>query len=438
MLLDIYPSAHVATKNAFILSLTWVPTREVIPVNRNFDPFVSFDTACTAREIQVDAVISDLAHTDSQLISQNLPIKSILASTYLCEASSYVNGLMTSKNFNDIVTIARYFPGNLTSFLGFECRLGNNTSRSDWAFAVSGVGNDRLVLNNFLKSSHNPAKFLSHPEWQNITAFTESWVDTSSPLAGKIQCFWLEFDMPNESPEISVPSIFFGPVRLPGGIKSNDVEHYEWLIELALPLLKGRDVSAKMKHQMHRCIENIPSNATLFQIGTMLSRESKSVRFHINKLDPIQIIPYLEAIGWHDETGELSTLIGELADKVDRFVISYDIFEDGIGPRIGIELSFTQGLEEQFNSWNILFSYFVEKGWCLPERRDALLNYPGTDDEEYFNGSVMKPVITAAEDMQSLLSSSIVRYINHAKLVFEQGKGVEAKAYPAVRLFSNS
>ena len=416
-----------------------MPTREVNLVNRNFEPFNSFNTACSAREIQIDDIVSGrLTHSDTRLISQNLPIRSILASTYLCHASSYVSKLISPENFNDIVSIARLFPGNLTSFLGFECRLGDNKSRTDWAFAISGEGNDRHVLKNILKNNHLPQKYLSNPEWQHISEFANCWTDESSPLAEKIQCFWLEFDMPEESPDIPVPSIFFGPTRLPKGTNPNEIEHYEWLIESALPILKGRELSAKMKHQINTCINHIPRNASLFQIGTMLSRESKSVRFHINKLELIQIIPYLESIGWHDENEELSTLIGELADKVDRFVISYDITEDGIGPRIGIELSFIQPLSEQYNSWNILFSYFVKKGWCLPERQKALLNYPGTDNEEYFNGSIMKPVVTAASDMDTLKTSKIVRYINHVKLVFEQGKDVEAKVYPAVRLFSNS
>ncbi len=408
-------------------------------MNRSFDPLISFDSACTAREIQLDDVIADRTlHAEHELISQNLPIKSILASTYLCEASSHVTELMSKKNFNDIVTIARHFPGNLTSFLGFECRLGNSTSRSDWAFAVSGMGKDRDVLKNFFTTHYLPHKYLSSAEWQNISAFSKAWADKDSLISNKVQCFWLEFDMPDNIPEIPVPSVFFGPVRLPRGIASNEIEHYEWLVESALPLLKGRELSGKMKHQIRNCIMHIPQNASLFQIGTMLSRESKSVRLHISKLDPMQIIPYLEAIGWKDEENELTILISELADKADRYVISYDVTEDGIGPRIGIELSFTQDIVEQSENWDSLFSFFVKKGWCLPEKYEALVKYPGSNDEELFSGAIMKPVISAAGDLDILRSSRIIRYISHVKLIYQYGEDIEAKAYPAVRLFSNS
>ena len=407
-------------------------------MNKNIDFSIPFDPTCTAREINIDEAVSHrISHSESKLMEMNLPIKSILASTYLCHASSYVSGLMSAENFNEIVSLARMFPGNLTSFLGFECRLGDNDTRSDWAFAISGEGRDRYVLKNLFRENQLPSKYLNNPLWRQIANFTDSWANDSSPLAKKIQCFWLEFDMPKESQAIPVPSIFFGPTRLPKEVAPNDIKHYDWLFESALPLLKGGELSTKLKQHMSTCIKNIPKNASLFQIGTMLSRESKVVRFHINKLDPIQIISYLESIGWYDETGELTKLIGELTNIVDRFVVSYDITEDGIGPRIGIELSFVQPLAEQDFCWDRLFSYFIRKGWCLPERKEALLNYPGADDDEIFKTSIMKPIISASSDIDTLKSSKIIRYINHVKLVFEEGKDMELKAYPAVRLFSN-
>ncbi|MBU1941280.1 MAG: hypothetical protein KKC68_05850, partial [Candidatus Thermoplasmatota archaeon] len=304
--------------------------------------------------------------------------------------------------------------------------------------AVSGMGKDRDVLKNFLTSQHLPHKYLSSSEWQNISAFSEAWADKDSLINNKVQCFWLEFDMPDDVPDVPVPSVFFGPVRLPNGISSNEIDHYEWLVESALPLLKGRELSGKMKHQIHNCIMHIPQNASLFQIGTMLSRESKGVRLHISKFDPMQIIPYLEAIGWKDENNELTVLIGELADKADRFVISYDVTEDGIGPRIGIELSFTQDIIKQSGNWNSLFSFFVKKGWCIPEKCAALLKYPGSNDEEILSGAIMNPVVSAAGNLDTLRSSRIFRYISHVKLVYRHGEDVEVKAYPAVRLFSNS
>ena len=47
----------------------------------------------------------------------------------------------------------------------------------------------------------------------------------------------------------------------------------------------------------------------------------------------------------------------------------------------------------------------------------------------------MKPVTSSANILETIDTAKIVRYINHVKIVYQAGKSIEAKAYPAVRLF---
>jgi len=72
---------------------------------------------------------------------------------------------------------------------------------------------------------------------------------------------------------------------------------------------------------------------------------------------------------------------------------------------------------------------------CLPEKRDALLSYSGIENTENFSGGVMKPLTSASRHLDELVSSALVRYISHIKIVYQSGQPLEAKAYPAVRLF---
>jgi hypothetical protein len=401
-------------------------------------PLFSFENIGAAREIELEnKLISpefQLRQEEQTRMFKHLPIKSILASDYLCQAESYLTNLIAVDKFQEILSIAKNFPGNVTSFVGFEIHLMDATQRADWAFAVSGEGSDREVLTNLMKNGQLPLQLFQQPEWRQIAEFSDAWANETSLLQKQIKCFWLEFDMPETLPTTFIPSVFFGPEKLPEGIASNDASQYHWLLDSALPLLRGQQLSKKIQHHVLNCIKKMPATASLFQVGTMLSRSSTDVRLYINKIYPKDIIPYLKTLGWSDETGEFQSLIDGLQDKANRFVLSFDVTETGIGPRLGIECSFASNRFHQETRWKKLFDYLVEKATCLPEKRDALLGYPGVEHTN-ISGSVMKPLASASRHLDDLLSGTVVRYISHIKVAYHPGRALEAKAYPAVRLF---
>jgi hypothetical protein len=193
-----------------------------------------------------------------------------------------------------------------------------------------------------------------------------------------------------------------------------------------------------MQRQILSCIQKIPRGASLFQVGTMLSRSTNDVRLYINKIHPRKIIPYLNALGWSDKNNEFQSLIADIERRAERFVLSYDVSNRGIGPRIGLECSFEENRYHEETRWEHLFNYLVEKGICLPEKRDALLRYPGMENPDDFSGWIMKPLASVSRHLEDIFSRSLVRYISHIKIVYLPGHIVEAKAYPAVRLFEHS
>lgn len=410
-------------------------------MNRYISHSFSFENVGAAREIELEnKLISpefQLRQEEQTRMFKHIPLKSILASDYLCRAESYLSNLIAVDKFQEILSIAKNFPGNLTSFLGFEIRLRDTKQRADWAFAISGEGADREVLVNLMKNGQLPEQFLQQPEWRNINEFSQVWADQTSLLQKHIKCFWLEFDMPESLPTICIPSVFFGPERLPEGIASNEASEYHWLLDTALPLLRGEQLSKKVQYHVLNCIQKIPPTASLFQVGTMLSRSSNDVRLYINRIHPKEIIPYLKSLGWSYKTNEFQSLIDGLQNKADRFVLSFDISENGIGPRLGIECSFAANRFHQENRWKKLFDYLVENEMCLPEKRDALLGYSGIEHTS-ISGCIMKPLASASRHLDDLLSGMLVRYISHIKVVYHPGRAIEAKAYPAVRLFEHS
>jgi hypothetical protein len=193
-----------------------------------------------------------------------------------------------------------------------------------------------------------------------------------------------------------------------------------------------------MKQQILRCIEKMPKGASLFQVGTMLSRSTNDVRLYINKVRSQNILSYLNALGWSEADGTFETLITDFEEKADRFVLSFDVTPDGIEPRIGLECSFEENRYHQEKRWEDVFEYFVQKGMCLPEKRDALLRYPGVDYPDDFSGGVMRPFVSVSQHLDEIFSGALVRYISHVKVVYIPNHPLEAKAYPAVRLFEPS
>ncbi|MBN1860783.1 MAG: hypothetical protein JW840_04895, partial [Candidatus Thermoplasmatota archaeon] len=135
---------------------------------------------------------------------------------------------------------------------------------------------------------------------------------------------------------------------------------------------------------------------------------------------------------------QLQTLVRDIQMKAERFVLSFDVTADGIGPRIGLECSFEENRYHEETRWEPLFDYLVEQGMCLPEKRDALLRYPGVEHPDDFSGGVMKPLVSVSQHLDDIFSGSLVRYISHVKVVYIPGRPIEAKAYPAVRLFESS
>lgn len=376
-----------------------------------------------------------LYQEDHTRMYRHLPLKSILASNYLYFAEPYLGQLVSADSLKEILCSAQYFPGNLTSFLGFECRLTDTQSRADWAFAISGMGDDRQVFTNLMENGNLPKQYFQRQEWKHIADFAKAWIDPKSLLYHKIQCFWLEFDMPEQLPETLIPSVFFGPEKITGTGNVDEVSQFLSVINTAASVLKGERLSKYLEQQLANCISQLPTNASIQFIGVMFSRSTNGIRLYVKRLLPKQIVPYLISLGWSDTKGRLSALINELSDIADRFVVGFDVVKEGISPKIGIECSFISNNYHLETRWGDLLEYLVEKNLCLPEKRDALLRYSGSENTETFSGGIMRPLASVSRHLDKLISSAIVRYISHIKIVYQSGHLLEAKAYPAIRLF---
>lgn len=375
--------------------------------------------------------------TEIKKIGEFSSIKLTHASEYISSVAKYMpRNLISNQYLMKMKSLADNFTDDLTSFLIFESRLNSYDAKSDYCFAVSSKNGEREILADHFKNKTLPEPFLKQSEWQQLGDFVNSWTDPKSILYDSITGIWFEFDTASESSNAPAPSIFFQPksnYAITGDIHSQNV----WITKIALPPLLGRELSSNVEEKVLECINKLPLDASIFQIGTMLSRKDDEIRIVIKRIRAEEIIPYLESIGWtDDEEAKLSNLLEEIKDIVSRIVLHISVGED-VNPKVGIECSFYPDNFHKEAGWKKLLDYLSEKGLCNKEKYSALLEFSGIepqDHDDYFDPNKCTPAVMISDEEYS---SALIRYISHIKLVYEPNKTIQAKAYPAVRLFGH-
>jgi hypothetical protein len=296
------------------------------------------------------------------------------------------------------------------------------------------MSGEREALAALIKEKTLPEEFLNTPEWQNTCNFVLEWANQDSVLYQNVLGMWFEFDMVEKSTQTPIPCIFLHtiPLRI---TTMEDKEKIGWLTKKALPLVTGKQLPEKIEQHVLQAIQLLPKDALVMDAGVMLSRPTSGVRLIIAKIHPDQIIPYLTAIGWSEENEQLPQLLKDLSEQVSRIVLHITITEQGVDQKIGLECSFAPDTYHLEARWESFFEYLIDKGLCLPEKKDALLQFVGVEQDDPrkdFDPAVFRPTVKMQD---SDFSSALVRYISHVKLVYGPNQVLTAKAYPGVRLF---
>ena len=402
---------------------------------KTLDDSISIRNAFTAREVNLEnSLITSKSKLEKNIQNRDSSLKYLHAVDYLHLIESHIPGeLVSSKNFDEIKNLANHFTGGLTSFFGFESRLSDSKARSDYLFAVSSMKGEREALLNLIKNGNLPKPFHNKSEWKQICNFATAWADSKSILHDNVLGLWFEFDTSSHSSEMPIPNIFLQIKKL--RIETpEDIKKLSWITHIALPLLTGQHLSKKMEKGLIRSIQQLPEGTSVIHVGTMLKREVSGIRIVINRIKPEQIIPYLKSLGWSDETEELSLLLEELENYVSRMILHINVGED-VGSRIGLECSFSKDQYHQETGWSNFLNYLSEKKLCLPEKKSALLNFLGAEQENTNQDFDSESYIPSVMIPDNNFSSALVRYISHIKIVYEPNNPLEVKAYPGVRLF---
>lgn len=350
---------------------------------------------------------------------------------YLKVVAPYLSHqLVSPEALSHIQTLARMLPPLSEALL--ECRLGANTSTVDFSVLATASDGSRDILAGFNSHITLPDIILTNPVWNCIRNFCLHWHEPNSLLSENVALIWLEFDVDGQLPEVPVPSFFFRLKHFRSdhcSTRASDItDAQQQTTETALSLLFGGSISPQIKQNLAICLDSLPVGAQFLYIGAMLSRQLEAVRVNVIGISEEKLLAYLTKIGWKYSVSELKEIIQILSGFVDTIVLNFDV-GNILFPKIGIECEFLKKNPRIEPRWQLFLDYLVERGLCTPEKRDALLNWPGYSHEKSHPELWPSNLSKVSSFLGARGSSVFFRRLNHIKIVYQPGRSLEAKGY---------
>lgn len=345
--------------------------------------------------------------------------------------------LISPENWSNINAVARVLPSAITSFFGFECRLGIKHAHADFLICADATEAGRKVLADNDYPITLPDILTAHPVWNHIRNFSTHWDTDTSPLYKNVRNVWLEFDI-NESPAtIPIPSCFFGPEPIYPNLSPTLEKQgkklfypHQWVTKTALKLLLDKALPPKVENQLLNCFDLLPTQAYVFQIGVMLARKCDLVRICIRNISPEQILEYLTKLNWSGSVNKLKAILTQLSNLVERIDLDIDVGEV-IFPKIGLECYLSKQPKYE-PRWELLLDYLVETGLCIPEKRNALLAYPGCIREKTNQELWPSNLLKLSNFLGPGYEGVFFKKLHHIKVAYQPERPLEAKAYLSV------
>lgn len=333
--------------------------------------------------------------------------------------------LISKANMARIGQVAQHFPNQLTSFFGFECRLGENEAAGDFLFCTTQANAERQILAGHHTDEKIPADLLGLDVWKRVRRFAELWNDPDSILYHQADKLWFEFDMEDIQLEAPIPSFFFGPQNI------NTQSDLKQVCQTALgPLLNG-GLAEGIWQNLTNCIDRLPQGARIFQVGTMLSRDTPAIRLCINKMRPDQIPYFLKELNWSGSEEQLNQFLLHLGILVDHVSLNIDV-GTSVLPKIGLECYIDQN-EMATTKWLRLLNTLEDTGLCVAEKKEAMKVYAGGVHRFMTNKVWPEHLLATSRSLRNSQLSLYARNINHVKVAFGPEQEPVAKAYLSVK-----
>lgn len=315
--------------------------------------------------------------------------------------------------------VAERLPMRLSSFWGFECRLGEPEPLSDILFQIANTSPGPGLLAGGSASSLD-GLCEAYPAWRKFRSFARDWANPEHPWNLGIRNVWLEMDLAGADAEevLRQPNIFFGPKT------KTPKEKILPLIEELLLLFERPAAGAA--GALREFLGALPEGAEVFQIGLMLARpDDAGIRLCVNEMapEPEKILPWLGRL-WPamgaDEAESLRGAFETFSALCDDLAFGFNLTENGTEPALGVEC-YRDWLENGSEQWDSLLDEAERRALSLPEKARGVKDYAG------ITPSPLRERIAG-----DVVYIHTYRKIHHLKFTLSRGKWTQAKAYLAV------
>jgi len=317
--------------------------------------------------------------------------------------------LISPHTFAALKAICRPLPIHISSGLGFESRLTEKSAKVDLILRIP-ISRGFDVLAGNCQSCRLPDYFFGELSYDRLRNLARDWKTWPKKLRETVVNAWLEFDADQFGSPVPSPGLLFLQIGRPDGPR----EYYDEIVRAAYAMVKNRPIHSAVAGALYTCVERLPDHAFVLYAGMGISRPTDAVRLVLAHLSPGEILAYLGSIGWAGNMQELEALFVDVDGFIHQFCLHIDVLAS-VCPKIGIDCHL--GREEDSpvdRRWPDFLDLITGKGWCLPEKSDGLLQWPGRN------------LFQAGKDSWPW---TVERFLNHAKINYDPDSGVEVKAY---------
>ncbi len=293
---------------------------------------------------------------------------------------------------------------------GFEMPLGEPEPVSDFSVVVT----PGPVAQYFINLGE-----------RTEASLTETWlsrhlVDRTGP-DDWIDWILLAYDIIDAcANERVVPAVHLnpGPTQKPQQINSTMKTFANSLSRIA-----GREDDACEYRALSAAYDALPEEAAVVFAGVTSKYKTRSIRLVVVDI-PVSSLPtYLKCLNWAGSTNTVVDFLSDMNEVSDRYLLSFDITENGMLPRLGLEMYpihpspgdsrglLTMWLNTTRVDWNRFVDHTVNLGLCLPAKAAGVLSWPRSD-KIFMDNRVYR----------------LYMGINHVKFVINE-QSIHAKAY---------
>ena len=305
-------------------------------------------------------------------------------------------------------------PGEAFSYCCFEFRLGDATPEADVCVSAP-AGRDvarHLIRKAEGAAPDSPAAALA----KHLRA-----MDGGDPaLADAVLATGLEYDLiETVGGKPPPPGVF---LSLDKEVGPNDAGEVPLA---ALATAVGWSEFEGERKALQWTLAKMPEHSRVTFVGALPGRGLRGVRLVVAGIRYREVADVLKSLNWQGDADAAAETLWELRDVLRWFRLAVDVTTLGISPRMGFEMfveaekqanydRMDTGLFTSVDDWRPVADALAQRGWCVPEKAQGLLDW-----------CAMDRLIDA--DGISLL----YRSVNHVKLTMMGGE-TAAKAYGGV------